>query len=62
VSDEEIYEDEDEDDDVYPVVVAPQKLAELFDAAPPFAMPPIEDMFYQVTKLFSMKPTGTEIA
>ncbi|CAJ2499978.1 Uu.00g028310.m01.CDS01 [Anthostomella pinea] len=42
-------------DDVYPAVVAPQRLAELFDTAPSFAMPPIEDMFYQVTKLFSTK-------
>lgn len=48
-------EEESVEDDVYPVVVPPQKLAELFDAAPPFAMPPIEDMFYQVTKLFSTK-------
>ncbi|KAI1353340.1 quinon protein alcohol dehydrogenase-like superfamily [Xylaria sp. FL0043] len=44
-----------DDDTTYPAVVAPQKLAELFDIAPSFAMPPIEDMFYQVTKLFSTK-------
>jgi NET1-associated nuclear protein 1 (U3 small nucleolar RNA-associated protein 17) len=42
-------------DAVYPAVVAPQRLAELFDTAPSFAMPPIEDIFYQVTKLFSAK-------
>ncbi|KAH8682179.1 hypothetical protein BX600DRAFT_505791 [Xylariales sp. PMI_506] len=47
-----------DEDDSHPVVVAPQKLAELFDAAPSFAMPPIEDMFYQVTKLFSPRPTA----
>ncbi|RYO97239.1 hypothetical protein DL765_011287 [Monosporascus sp. GIB2] len=46
------------DDDIYPAVVPPQRLAELFDAAPAFAMPPIEDMFYQVTKLFSANPTA----
>ncbi|RYO98685.1 hypothetical protein DL764_007011 [Monosporascus ibericus] len=46
-----------DDDDIYPAVVPPQRLAELFDAAPAFAMPPIEDMFYQVTKLFSANPT-----
>ncbi|KAI1804724.1 WD40 repeat-like protein [Daldinia bambusicola] len=40
-------------DEAYPAVIAPQKLSELFDTAPAFAMPPIEDMFYQVTKLFS---------
>ncbi|KAI1204819.1 sporulation protein [Annulohypoxylon truncatum] len=44
---------DDTADDTYPVVIAPQRLAELFDTAPAFAMPPIEDMFYQVTKLFS---------
>ncbi|XXH05494.1 hypothetical protein Hte_011924 [Hypoxylon texense] len=43
---------ENEDDSAYAAVVPPQKLAELFDTAPAFAMPPIEDMFYQVTKLF----------
>ncbi|KAF2964080.1 hypothetical protein GQX73_g9497 [Xylaria multiplex] len=42
-------------DAIYPAVVAPQKLAALFDTAPSFAMPPIEDMFYQVTKMFSAK-------
>ncbi|KAI1821278.1 WD40 repeat-like protein [Xylaria intraflava] len=44
-----------EDDATYPAVVAPQRLAELFDTAPSFAMPPIEDMFYQVTKLLFTK-------
>jgi len=43
------------DEELHHVVVAPQKLAELFDSAPAFAMPPIEDMFYQVTRLFSAK-------
>ncbi|ORY68607.1 uncharacterized protein BCR38DRAFT_464014 [Pseudomassariella vexata] len=52
-------ENDVEGDGVYPVVVAPQKLAELFNAAPAFAMPPIEDMFNQVTKLFSSKPATT---
>lgn len=40
---------------IYPAVVAPQRLTELFDAAPSFAMPPIEDIFYQVTKMFAVK-------
>ncbi|KAI8955070.1 WD40-repeat-containing domain protein [Xylaria longipes] len=44
-------------DAIYPAVVAPQRLAELFDTAPSFAMPPIEDIFYQVTKMFSAKTT-----
>ncbi|KAI0380197.1 sporulation protein [Hypomontagnella monticulosa] len=44
------------EDNAYPVVIPSQKLSDLFDTAPAFAMPPIEDMFYQVTKLFSTKP------
>ncbi|KAJ8127565.1 hypothetical protein O1611_g6071 [Lasiodiplodia mahajangana] len=44
-----------DEDAIYPAVVAPQRLAALFDAAPSFAMPSIEDMFYQVTKLLSTK-------
>ncbi|OTA64016.1 sporulation protein [Hypoxylon sp. EC38] len=47
---------EADEDNAYPAVVPPQKLADLFDTAPAFAMPPIEDMFYQVTKLFSSNP------
>lgn len=54
-----IQEDEDvdmEDDDVYASVVAPQHLAEIFDAAPAFAAPSVEDMFYKVTNLLAGKP------
>ncbi|KAK4105726.1 WD40 repeat-like protein [Parathielavia hyrcaniae] len=60
-SDEEM-EDADQDvemehdDDTHAAVVAPQRLAEVFSAAPAFAMPPIEDIFYQVAGLFSTKP------
>ena len=50
------------DADVYPAVVPPQRLAELFDAAPAFAMPPIEDIFYQVAKLFSSSSTSSSTA
>ncbi|KAK3985390.1 hypothetical protein QBC44DRAFT_250616 [Cladorrhinum sp. PSN332] len=46
----------DDDYDNHAVVVAPQRLAEVFNAAPAFAMPPIEDIFYQVAELFSTKP------
>jgi NET1-associated nuclear protein 1 (U3 small nucleolar RNA-associated protein 17) len=62
-SDEEM-EDADQDvemednDDTHAVVVAPQRLAEVFNAAPAFAMPPIEDIFYQVAGLFSTKPVN----
>lgn len=45
-----------EDDDVYPSVVQQQHLADIFDAAPAFAAPPIEDMFYKVTGLLATKP------
>lgn len=59
-SDEEMQNaDEDvdmDDDDTHAAVVAPQRLAEIFNAAPAFAMPPIEDIFYQVAGFFSTKP------
>ncbi|KAK8103852.1 uncharacterized protein PG998_010885 [Apiospora kogelbergensis] len=58
-SDDEMELDGPEEDadmsDAYPVVVPPQKLAELLDSAPVYAMPPVEDMFYEVAKLFSAK-------
>ncbi|KAK0734332.1 hypothetical protein B0T26DRAFT_670645 [Lasiosphaeria miniovina] len=48
----------EDDYDIHAAVVAPQRLAEIFNAAPAFAMPPIEDLFYQVAKLFSTKPVN----
>nr|5WYL_B Chain B, Crystal structure of Chaetomium thermophilum Utp10 N-terminal domain in complex with Utp17 C-terminal helices [Thermochaetoides thermophila DSM 1495]5WYL_D Chain D, Crystal structure of Chaetomium thermophilum Utp10 N-terminal domain in complex with Utp17 C-terminal helices [Thermochaetoides thermophila DSM 1495] len=48
--------DMEDNEDTHAVVVAPQRLAEIFNAAPAFAMPPIEDVFYQVASLFSTKP------
>ncbi|KAK4242646.1 WD40-repeat-containing domain protein [Achaetomium macrosporum] len=62
-SDEEMQDaDEDvgleDDDDTHATVVAPQRLAEIFNAAPAFAMPPIEDIFYQVAALYSTKPVN----
>lgn len=47
--------DVDEEDEAHTAVVPPQRLAEIFDAAPAFAMPPIEDTFYKVVGLFSQK-------
>ncbi len=44
-----------EDDYADAVVIAPQLLADIFDAAPAFAMPPIEELFYQITGLISSK-------
>lgn len=45
----------DEEDDAHTAVVPPQRLAEIFDAAPAFAMPPIEDTFNKVVRLLSLK-------
>ncbi|GAB1310287.1 NET1-associated nuclear protein 1 [Madurella fahalii] len=63
-SDEEMQDADQEvemedDDDTHAAVVAPQRLAEIFNVAPAFAMPPIEDIFYQVAGLFATKPVNT---
>ncbi|KAI1309825.1 WD40-repeat-containing domain protein [Xylaria venustula] len=52
--------DASDGDTMYPAVVSAQRLTDLFDTAPSFAMPPIEDMFYQVTKLVSAKTIVSE--
>lgn len=44
----------DEDEDENPVVTQ-QQLADVFDVGPSFALPPMEDMFYQVAALFGSK-------
>ncbi len=49
---------DNEDYDILEAVIAPQRLTDIFDAAPAFAMPPIEELFYQVAGLFSLKPLG----
>lgn len=51
--------EEDADDDGAPVV-SQQQLANIFDIGPSFALPPIEEMFYQVAGLFSAKPIGVQ--
>ncbi|KAM0335344.1 hypothetical protein ACHAQA_000389 [Verticillium albo-atrum] len=51
-----------DDDDTHAAILSRQKLAELFDAAPAFAMPSIEDMFYKVTGLLASKPLASSIA
>lgn len=64
-ADEEMQDagDEEADDyDVHAAVVAPQHLADIFNAGPAFAMPPIEDLFYQVAGLFSAKTLSTPSA
>jgi len=57
--DQDVDMDVDDDYDIHPAVVAPQRLAEIFNTAPAFAMPPIEDIFNQVASLFSSKPVET---
>ncbi|OLN84383.1 U3 small nucleolar RNA-associated protein 17 [Colletotrichum chlorophyti] len=69
IEDEEMVSDNEEeapveemdldDDDVQPPVINRQRLAELFDAAPAFAMPSVEDMFYKVTGLLATKPLAS---
>lgn len=46
-----------EDGDGAPVVPQ-QVLTNVFDIGPSFALPPIEEMFYQVAGLFSVKPVN----
>lgn len=43
-------------------VVAQQKLAEIFDIGPAFALPPMEEMFFQVAALFASKPARKILA
>lgn len=46
-----------DDDDDYPVSIIPQQsLADIFNAAPAFASPSVEDMFYKVTGLMGTTP------
>lgn len=58
--DEDVHmEDDDDDDDADDTnvrVVSQQSLTDIFDAAPAFAAPSIEDMFYKVTGLLATKP------
>ena len=48
-------DDSDKDEHETPVVTQ-QQLASIFDVGPAFALPPMEEMFYQVADLFSAKP------
>lgn len=51
---------DDDDDDAYGSVIPQQLLTEIFDAAPAFAAPSIEDMFYKVTGLLATKPLAEQ--
>ncbi|SPO02340.1 related to small nucleolar ribonucleoprotein [Cephalotrichum gorgonifer] len=54
-SDEDGMDVDSEDEEAYPAVVNQQRLAAIFDAAPAFAMPAIEDVFYKVAGLLATK-------
>jgi NET1-associated nuclear protein 1 (U3 small nucleolar RNA-associated protein 17) len=47
--------DMEEGDDETPVV-SQQQLSNIFDVGPSFALPPIEEMFYQVADLVGQRP------
>nr|AAB88890.1 sporulation protein [Pyricularia grisea] len=53
--DEDNDADEMEDMETYNAILVPEKLTQIFDGAPAFALPPIEDLFYQVSELISPK-------
>jgi NET1-associated nuclear protein 1 (U3 small nucleolar RNA-associated protein 17) len=50
-----------DDDNEHPVVTQ-QQLSEIFDIGPSFALPPMEEMFYQVAGLFSSKPLAQSVS
>jgi NET1-associated nuclear protein 1 (U3 small nucleolar RNA-associated protein 17) len=52
----------EEDDENDTPVVTSQQLAQVFDIGPSFALPPLEEMFYQVAGLFSTKPLAQSIS
>lgn len=57
-------DDEDDDmdmdmDDIPTSVISTQSLADIFNAAPAFAGPSVEDMFYKVTGLLGTKPLSS---
>jgi NET1-associated nuclear protein 1 (U3 small nucleolar RNA-associated protein 17) len=56
-----IQDGEDDDDNEHPVVTQ-QQLSEIFDIGPSFALPPMEEMFYQVAGLFSSKPLAQSVS
>jgi NET1-associated nuclear protein 1 (U3 small nucleolar RNA-associated protein 17) len=47
--------DIDEDQGAHAIVLGQHQLSEIFDVAPAFAMPPIEDMFYKVAGLIASR-------
>ncbi|KAG5997043.1 hypothetical protein E4U52_005186 [Claviceps spartinae] len=54
--DVDMADDDDDEDDIHIQVIPQQFLTDIFDAAPAFAAPSIEDMFYKVTGMLATKP------
>lgn len=50
----------DVDEEVPVGVISQQTLSDIFNAAPAFAAPSVEDMFYKVTGLLATKPLSSE--
>jgi len=50
----------DDDENETPVVTQ-QQLSQVFDIGPAFALPPMEEMFYQVAGLFSSRPLAQSV-
>jgi NET1-associated nuclear protein 1 (U3 small nucleolar RNA-associated protein 17) len=50
------------DDENDTPVVTSQQLSNIFDIGPAFALPPLEEMFYQVAGLFSSKPLAQNVS
>ncbi|KAI6370224.1 hypothetical protein MCOR25_004218 [Pyricularia grisea] len=57
--DEDNDADDMEDMETHNAILVPEKLTQIFDGAPAFALPPIEDLFYQVSELISSKPVSS---
>ncbi|KAG6009749.1 hypothetical protein E4U21_001498 [Claviceps maximensis] len=54
--DVDMVDDDDDDDDINIQVIPQQMLTDVFDAAPAFAAPSIEDLFYKITGMLATKP------
>lgn len=53
---EDVEMEDDGDDEGRDVVLGQHQLSEIFDAAPAYAAPSVEDMFYKVADLLAAKP------
>ncbi len=59
--DESFRGDDSDKDALETPVVTQQQLASIFDIGPAFALPPMEEMFYQVAGLFLAKPLAQRV-